>query len=90
MIHWASLDAGNICIAEGRHDGSDLPDPTYMDVTGRDDGPQFMGRTYNARTDSWSARPADPVDPLDSLRAKDPATWSDEDRSRALQFLIGG
>jgi len=56
-----------------------VPEPGLMDVFGRTDGPDYMGRKYTAATDTFS--PVIPPVPTkrEQLRSKQSNQWTIED-----------
>ena len=81
------FDANDIVIAQYHTDHE--PEPGLFDATGRVDGPDYMGRTYDSRTDTFSA-PPDPPTPTrrEQLIAKDKSTATIEDIFEAQQELL--
>jgi len=61
-------------------------EPSLFDATGRGDGPDYMGRTYDSATDTFS-----PVIVLPKSRRqllKEKLVWTPADRDAALRELL--
>ena len=60
--------------------------PGQLEVTGRSDGPDYMGRTYNAGTDAFSPRIVYPETPRRQLINN--RNWNAADRDNAIRELL--
>jgi len=64
----------------------DKPEPNLFDVTGRPDGPNYMGRTYIPASDSFTPFVLPPKTKSELLKAK--TTWTATDRDNAIRELL--
>jgi len=67
-------------------DTDHAPENGLFDATGRSDGPDYMGRTYNQGTDTFSS----PIVPSKTRRQqlKENLTWTDAERDEAIRELL--
>ena len=80
------LDSNKKVIAQWETDHE--PEKGLFDATGRSDGPDYMGRTYNPGTDTFSPPIIPPTTKREELKAKDKSTATLEDIFEALQELL--
>ncbi len=81
-------DPNNKVINQWVTDRAPNSEPDLFDATGRSDGPDYMGRTYDRGADTFSTLPTPTKTRRELLKEQDKTTWTTEDIAEALQELL--
>ena len=84
MLILLKFDISKKVIAQWNTDHA--PEPGLFNATNRNDGPDYMGRTYNPGLDSFS--PFVAPDKTRRQELKEKPTWTDAERDEALRELL--
>ena len=85
MMVFVKFDANWKVIAQYKCDHA--PEPNLMNVTDRRDGPNYMGRIYASRTDTFSTPPPPPP-PTRRQQLKAKSSWTPDERDEAIRELL--
>ena len=80
------FDGSNKVINQWVTDRAPRSEPDLFDATGRSDGPDYRGRTYDRGADTFSALPT----PVKTRRQelKENLSWNDVERDEAIRELL--
>ena len=78
------LDSNKVCVNQWNTDHR--VSAANFDATGRSDGPDYMGRTYDDVADTFSTLPIPPLTRAEELKALTP--WTASDRNEALEIFL--